>query len=433
MGFGIYIKSNKNKDGRAPLFLKFNSEKKSFKKNIGILVKKSDWNKRTYQVKIDSLGSKQINSRLNDIVFKAKESWSLYESGAYNWEELQSRVMGGNSKKDVLGFLEDVFKPKMRLASYNTYRYSIKALMKALHINQISFKDLNNLNIDRAIEQWKNNNLSSKSIETYIKHIGVVINEAYDRRIIGEPFKKKSKWKVKKTSLVVETATTSELLNNIQNIKDIYDYQTFGFWLLMFSMRGLYPRDFDKMYLNEQIINCEAGAKSYVKHKRSKTGELMTILTSCKPTEELFNALKASIYYTHRNNPKAYPKEFNSLQLFEYDEENHRNIWDVYTKRSRKIVGFPFKVARKTFETYALKLNVSTEVRYRLLGHQDRTIKSHYQNWEWEDMIELVDDAHLRVLEEFEIQKIWFALRRRACEIKLPPILYNKAVPVDIL
>ena len=36
--------------------------------------------------------------------------------------------------------------------------------MKALRLNQISFKDLNNLNIDRAIEQWKNNNLSSKSI-----------------------------------------------------------------------------------------------------------------------------------------------------------------------------------------------------------------------------------------------------------------------------
>ena len=432
MGFGIYIKSNKNKDGRAPLFLKFNSEKKSFKKNIGILVKKSDWNKRTYQVKTDSPGSNQINNRLNDVVFKAKESWSLYESGAYSWEELQIRVMGGNSKKDVLGFLEDVFRPKMRLASYNTYRYSIKALMKALGLNQISFKDLNNINIDRAIEQWKKKNLSSKSIETYIKHIGVVINEAYDRRIIGEPFKKKSTWRVKKTSVIVETATTSELLKNIQNIKDIYDYQTFGFWLLMFSMRGLYPRDFDKMYLNEQIINCETGAKRYVKHKRSKTGELMTILTSCKPTEELFNALKASIYYTHRKNLKAYPKEFNSLQLFEYNEEDHRNIWDVYTKRARKIVGFPFKVARKTFETYALKLNVSTEVRYRLLGHQDRTIKSHYQNWEWEDMIELVDDAHLRVLEEFEIQKIWFALRRRAYEINLPPILFNKAIPIDV-
>ena len=77
-------------------------------------------------------------------------------------------------------------------------------------------------------------------------------------------------------------------------------------------------------------------------------------------------------------------------------------------------------------------MNISTEVRYRLLGHQDRTIKSHYQNWEWEDMIEIVDEAHLRVLGEFEIQKIWFALRRRAYEIKLPPVLFNKAVPINI-
>ena len=89
------------------------------------------------------------------------------------------------------------------------------------------------------IEQWKNNNLSSKSIETYLKHIGVVINEAYDRRIIGEPFKKKSKWKVKKTSVIVETATTSELLNNIQNIKDIYDYQTFGLVIDVFYAGAL--------------------------------------------------------------------------------------------------------------------------------------------------------------------------------------------------
>ena len=104
----------------------------------------------------------------------------------------------------------------------------------------------------------------------------------------------------------------------------------------------------------------------------------------------------------------------------------------MYTKRSRKVVGFPFKVARKTFETYALKLNVSTEIRYRLLGHQDRTIKKHYQNWEWEDMIELVDEAHLKVLTEFEVEKIWDALRKQAYLKKLPPILFNKVIPIEI-
>ena len=200
----------------------------------------------------------------------------------------------------------------------------------------------------------------------------------------------------------------------------------------MFSMRGLYPRDFDQIHLHEQIIDCESGAKRYVKHRRSKTGELMNILISCGPLDEIFNALKASIYYTHRGNPKAYPSEWRFLQFFEYEEKDHRNIWDVYTKRSRKVVGFPFKVARKTFETYALKLNISSEIRYRLLGHQDRTIKKYYQNWEWEEMIELVDKAHLKVLEEFEITKIWFSLRKQAYLIGLPAILYNKGIPIEI-
>ncbi len=88
-------------------------------------------------------------------------------------------------------------------------------------------------------------------------------------------------------------------LKNVKNVNDIYDYQTFAFWLLMFSMRGLYPRDFDQMHQHEQIIDCETGSKRYVKHRRSKTGELMNILISCKPLDEIFNALKASIYYTH--------------------------------------------------------------------------------------------------------------------------------------
>ena len=51
MGFGIYLKSGKNKEGRSPLFIKITSHEKIFKKNIGILIKKEDWNSRTYQVK----------------------------------------------------------------------------------------------------------------------------------------------------------------------------------------------------------------------------------------------------------------------------------------------------------------------------------------------------------------------------------------------
>jgi len=47
-------------------------------------------------------------------------------------------------------------------------------------------------------------------------------------------------------------------------------------------------------------------------------------------------------------------------------------------------------------------------------------------------MIELVDEAHLNVLIEFEVKKIWNALRKQAYIKKLPAILYNKGVPIEI-
>ena len=55
MGFGIYLKSGKNKEGRSPLFIKITAQEKVFKKNIGLLIKKEDWNARTYQVKKGSV------------------------------------------------------------------------------------------------------------------------------------------------------------------------------------------------------------------------------------------------------------------------------------------------------------------------------------------------------------------------------------------
>ena len=128
-------------------------------------------------------------------------------------------------------------------------------------------------------------------------------------------------------------------------------------------------------------------------------------------------SLQCSIASTHMNRakhlPDVYPKGWHILMLFEYEEKHHRNVWDVYTKRCKKIMGVSFKAARKTFESYAMLLDISAEVRYRLLGHQDRSIKSFYQNWEWDKMIDKVDEAHLKVLNEFNIELIWKALRRR--------------------
>jgi hypothetical protein len=128
--------------------------------------------------------------------------------------------------------------------------------------------------------------------------------------------------------------------------------------------------------------------------------------------------------------PDVYPKGWHLMMLFEYEEKHHRNVWDVYTKRCRKLVGVPFKVARKTFESYAMLLDVSAEVRYRLLGHQDRSIKSNYQNWEWDRLTEKVDEAHIKILKEFRVEEIWKALQKRGRDIDLPLSVVTKTIMI---
>ena len=438
MGVRLYLKPP-NKDGTSLIYLRAKKGIKTFTKSLSITVKASDWNSRNYQVKGNALNSIVINRKLNKIIENMNLSWSSFENDIIGWDELCRNLGQGSPQKDVGSFLETVCKPRMKLVTYQSYKYSYGALLKVLGVKSITFKELNYNNIDKAVSIWKNEGKSPNTIDTYLKHIGVIINEAYDRGMITFRFEKKKKWRVKKNTGNIESAKTEELLNAINNVNDIYDFQTFAFWLLMFCMRGLYPTDIAKMHhydltLDDDIpYNIDISKNRYVKHKRSKTGEPMRILYSCKPTEEIMNSLQVSIAMTHLNRskkfPDVYPKgDLHPLMFFDYPEELHKNVWDVYIKRSRKVVGLPFKTARKTFESFALKLGISQEIRYRLLGHQDRTIKRYYQNWEWDEMIDLVDEAHMRVLKALEVEKIWFQLRKRGKEIGLNEAIINKGI-----
>ena len=433
MGVGLYLKPV-NKDGRSLIYLRAKKGTNVFQKSTSITIKPSDWLTRNYQAKGTALNSIIINRKLIEITNNMNLAWSLFENDSYTWDELCRRLNGGSPEEGVEGFIEDVLKPRMKLTTYQSYKYSYKALLKVLDVSTMSFKELNYDAIDKAVMIWKNQEKSPSSIETYLKHLGVIINEANDRGIVNYRFEKKKKWRVKKHTKVVESATTEQLLDSIKNVNNIYDFQAFAFWLLMFCMRGLYPRDIVKMHLHELVNESEQYKKRYVKHKRSKTGEPMNILYSCEPTEQIINSLKCSITFTHLNRsssyPDVYPKGWHTLMMFEYKEEEHKNVWDVYTKRCRKITGVPFKVARKTFESYALLLDVSAEVRYRLLGHQDRSIKSSYQNWEWDRISAKVDEAHLKVLKEFRVEEVWYKLRKRGKEIGLPDLIVNRGMMI---
>ena len=70
------------------------------------------------------------------------------------------------------------------------------------------------------------------------------------------------------------------------------------------------------------------------------------------------------------------------------------------------------KTARKTFESVALQLDVSAEIRYKLLGHVDRTIKKHYIDWEWSKLSDKIDNAHVEALKSFQAEELFNELKQ---------------------
>ena len=72
-----------------------------------------------------------------------------------------------------------------------------------------------------------------------------------------------------------------------------------------------------------------------------------------------------------------------------------------------------------SFEGYALKLAISQDIRYKLLGHANPTIKAHYQDWEWDELKQQVDEAHQLVLKEYRVQEIYKAIDNRIRELGL--------------
>lgn len=446
MGVGIYLKKNLDKKGRSLLFVRATYRSNPpLTKSIGIKVKPNEWNLRTLRIDGRVENSIILNREIEKVETNLKTAWSYLEAGSYSWSEFVVAVRGGEtgSQESLLSFVNTVIKQRhTNVNSFNTYVGICQALLKEVKKKDILLKELTNELIDSCVIRWKQR-LAPDSIGTYILHLKKIKDLAYDRGLITEPFKRRDEWKVKKRGSfkIVETVKSDDFKEGIKKISDIYDLQAMYFYLLMFCLRGFYQADVATMHLHtsnlkdadkDGTLNLDNKEKKYIKHQRSKSGELMEIRMDVEPIFSLIYTLRETVRLTHgqRINKKTGKPFKKGKDVYSHDEfkgwifsydlndtKTHKNVWDVYQKRIKELLGKPFKTARKTFESYALKLKISQDIRYKLVGHANQTIKKHYQDWEWEELKEQVDEAHQEVLEEYKAKELLELLNEKAVVI----------------
>ena len=166
--------------------------------------------------------------------------------------------------------------------------------------------------------------------------------------------------------------------------------------------------DFNTKDPYEAIFN---DGNEYIIHRRVKTKNTTNddlIIRLDENIPHLIEITKALFEITHKGRGLI---SDNKLALFDYDIQNttlHKNTWDVYQRRVRKLLGYSYQTARKTYNTFATELEVSNTIRDILLGHAPQSInEKHYINRRTIKISEKVQQAHTEILEDFRFE--WLA------------------------
>ena len=168
--------------------------------------------------------------------------------------------------------------------------------------------------------------------------------------------------------------------------------------------------DTDNKKEDEYSKFCQDGY-DYIVHTRSKNQNRSNnkmLIRIDDTTMIMFKLLKQSVWCTHYDRRKELKlEEDDLLNVFGYDVDDvklHTGVFDVYQKHCKKLLGVPLKNARKSFNSYAFRLEISQEIRNVLLGHTNPNIIKHYDDLSFIE--EQVNAAHISVLKKFEVKTL---------------------------
>ena len=393
--------------------------------STGIKAPKKDIDSKNWRVKKSNPNQLELNKALEDAREKIHTALNRFETKQFTYNQVVSYLKGEIDYGSVDKYIDSVIKESRTSYTYNDYKSILGAFKKHLNIpldQQVTFTEFSSYEVlDRFKRSAINNGIAGTTINSYFNKIRAVLNDAYNKGYIYEKFILQRGLKVaSRPSRKIETITPEEFEKAIMKVDNIYDAQALALYLLMFGLRGMYLTDIvalkdaefkhNDFNTKDPYLDIFNDGEKYIIHRRVKTknsanDDLIIRLDDNIPY--LINQTKRLFDITHSG--RGIISE-NPLALFDYDLTDnikHKNVWDVYQRRVKKLLGYSYQTARKTYNTFATELEVSNTIRDILLGHAPQSINErHYINRRTIKISEKVQEAHTEILEDFRFKHL---------------------------
>ncbi len=422
-----------------------------------IYIDKSKWDNSNKIVRADHPASAPINKLLKSYHDKIKKIKPLYELGEIDFNSAYLMLTSSGALDSIEDYRKNFCKRESAQWHRNT-KNAIDAFKFHTGLDQVSFKDITRDNIHKMKDSVLDKGGQPDTHNNYLRHIRAIYNKALkDNTTYREfSFDKDLFLKVDKHSKKLRTNKPQDIALAIERIRikthkespnkksaivyAIRDLEAIGFWLLKFTLRGMYGKDivslsskqydynYDYFIKHQQDGSLESqmvrGNPYFLDHRRHKTGNMMRIWINLPPIGGLIFILRRLVAQTHPNLSylsfedlsKPYQElikkpDYDELRIFRHDSKvdikADENLWNNLNKHLRELDVYSFESARKSFNTTARILNIPEGIKKTLIGQTDHSIQRHYDNYNDPHLVAQVQMAHLQIMHEFKIIELY--------------------------
>ena len=444
---------NKRKDGSRNLKIRLKNKGRDRKIGIeGVYIESKYWDKSNNRIKSTHPNAGAYNEIINkyqEKIIKVKGQLELKQIDFITAYRILSSASKTNSISEFVKIHCDI-----KSIQWKKNTLAVLNIVKGhLNLDDIRFDDITYENLQKLKKILKDKNITEETFNNYLRHIKAVYNYALKTKMTYREFifPKDLSYRINKHNKKLETHTPQDIADAIDSIKiksnhrsakgyAIRDLEAIGFWMLQFSMRGLYPKDitaltsFNSDYnyaYRMEYMSQEAkqepmqikGNYHFLDHTRHKTGNMMRIWVTLPPIGGLIFILKRLVANTHpelsylslkdvtKKPDELYKnKNYDILKIFKHSTDDLAKddaVWNNYNKHLRKLDLFSLQSARKSFNTTATHLRISPDIRKALLGQTDHSIQRSYTNYNDIRLVKTLQEAHLQIMNEFNMVELF--------------------------
>ena len=301
-----------------------------------------------------------LNITLEKLKDKKEDALAKYVENNWSFNELENYLKKGIDIYSIEEYVKNDFAKNKNIITGNDYFNVIKVFKKHLNKVNISFNDLleNNTILEFKLKAQRNG-VKVTSINSYIKKIGVIMNQAFRDGFITRRFvipKYVLEYREKKLEKVL--FDKDKFIEAINNSENIFQVQSLSIFLMLVLCGGMRPSDLINYEVHNNNDKNDLLATmiyenniSFLKFKKSNKGDMFKYVKLSYIKIKIIELVKTLFYITHQKKyPHIISSYSNQYKIFNFDIEKennlYRNLWNFYQLKIKEVYDLKFSDAK---------------------------------------------------------------------------------------